>query len=62
MDLLNIWARGISKSKQFLRTFTFSRSGPLTLSGFSFVNFVLSSVGKISTLYSVYLTSVSKVG
>ena len=45
-----------------LRTFTFSRSGLLALSGFSFVNFILNSVGNISKLYGVYFTSVSKVG
>ena len=44
--------RGRSKSRQFCRTFTYLRYDPQALSGLRLLSLFLSSVGKISRLYS----------
>ena len=53
--------RGRSKFRQFCRTFTCLRYDPQALSGLRLVSLFLSSVGKISRLYSAKSTWVSTV-
>ena len=53
---------GRSRSRQFRRTFTCLRYGPQALSGLRLLILFLSSVGKISRLYSAKSTLVSTVG